>query len=66
MVEVGLNFCCNDESISIDIRRWHQRQPAYVLSYPDTCPQAAGEKDLLKDKHPLFRRISFLQRGFSL
>ncbi len=56
MVDVGLDFCCNyynTRNTSIDTRRWHQRQPAYVWGYPDTCLQEAGEKGLLKPDHTL-------------
>lgn len=33
-------------------RRWHQRQPAYVWGYPDSCLQEAAEQGLLKPDYP--------------
>ena len=45
MLDVGLDFCCNyynTKNTSIDTRRWHQRQPAYVWCYPDSCLQEAA------------------------
>ena len=47
MLDVGLDFCCNyynTKNTSIDTRRWHQRQPAYVWGYPDSCLQEAAEQ----------------------
>lgn len=54
MVEVGLDFCCNyynTKNYSIDTRRWHQRQPAYVWDYPGSCLREAADNGLLKDDH---------------
>ena len=48
MLDVGLDFCCNyynTKNTSIDTRRWHQRQPAYVWGYPDSCLQEAAEQN---------------------
>lgn len=50
-----LDFCCNyynTKNTSIDTRRWHQRQPAYVWGYPDSCLQDAAEQGLLKPDYP--------------
>ena len=55
MLDVGLDFCCNyynTKNTSIDTRRWHQRQPAYVWGYPDSCLQEAAEQGLLKPDYP--------------
>lgn len=55
MLDVGLDFCCNyynTKNTSIDTRRWHQRQPAYVWGYPDSCLQEAAEQGLLKPGYP--------------
>ena len=55
MLDVGLDFCCNyynTKNTSIDTRRWHQRQPAYVWGYPDSCLQDAAEQGLLKPDYP--------------
>ena len=40
------------QNTSIDTRRWHQRQPAYVWGYPDSCLQEAAEQGLLKPGYP--------------
>lgn len=48
-------LCCNyynTKNTSIDTRRWHQRQPAYVWGYPDSCLQEAAEQGLLKPDYP--------------
>ena len=55
MLDVGLDFCCNyynTKNTSIDTRRWHQRQPAYVWGYPDSCLQEAAEQGLLEPGYP--------------
>ncbi len=56
MVDVGLDFCCNyynTKNYSLDNRRWHQRQPAYVWGYPDSCLKEASDMGLLKEEHSL-------------
>ena len=56
MVDVGLDFCCNyynTKNYSLDNRRWHQRQPAYVWRYPDSCLKEAADMGLLKEEHSL-------------
>lgn len=56
MVDVGLVFCCNyynTKNYSLDNRRWHQRQPAYVWGYPDSCLKEAADLGLLKEEHSI-------------
>ena len=33
----------NTKNYSLDNRRWHQRQPAYVWGYPDSCLKEAAD-----------------------
>ena len=69
MVEVGLDFCCNyynTKNYSIDTRRWHQRQPAYVWDYPGSCLREAADNGLLKDDHtvdPYYEVIVTIMKG---
>ena len=56
MVEVGLDFCSNyynTKNYSIDTRRWHRREPAYVWGYPDSCLAEAEQQGLLKPDYTI-------------